>query len=220
MATYVFALTREQMARKVLGKLGVLDTHESTSAHDLFVVTDAMDLRLKELHALGILWFNVAGSQTSVALTAGVSTASLSAITDFLFPVSMMLTVGTSQYPLEIIGHAEYMAIQDKATQGEPEQVFISGTTATFYPVPAQNYTAKLTYQAIAADSETSQPLDLGSGMARAFIDVVAGDLVDEYQVQEPQASRLLVKQSQGMTILRTLNAQRVDNTTIQPSWY
>ena len=57
MATYVFALTREQMARKVLGKLGVLDTHESTSAHDLFVVTDAMDLRLKELHALGILSF-------------------------------------------------------------------------------------------------------------------------------------------------------------------
>ena len=220
MATYAFSLTREQMARKVLGKLGALDPNDPTSAQDLVVVSDAMDMRMKELHALGILWFNVAGAQTDVALTSGTATASLSAITDFLFPVSMMLAVGNDQFPIEIIGHAEYQAIQDKARQGEPENVFISGETARFYPVPQQNYTANLTYQAIAADAEISQPLDLGAGMARSFIDVIAGDLIDEYQVQEPQASRLIARQGQGLAMLRTLNAQRVNATTTQPSWY
>ena len=220
MATYAFALTREQMARKVLGKLGALDPNETTSAQDLAGVSDAMDMRLKELHALGILWFNVSGAQTDVALTGGTATASLAALTDFLFPVSMMIAVGNDQFPIEIIGHADYQSIQDKASQGEPARVFIAGSTAYFYPVPQISYTAKLTYQAIAADAEIAQPLDLGAGMARSFIDVVAGDLIDEYQVQEPQASRLMARQGQGLAMLRTLNAQRIDTTTTQPSWY
>lgn len=220
MPTYTFSLTREQMARKILQKLGAQDPIETVQAHDLAVVSDAIDLRLKELHALGILWFNVSGAQTDVAMSAGVATASISAITDFLYPVSLMLQIGNEQQPIEIIGHSQFQTIPDKLTQGEPEVALFDGATIRLHPVPNIAYTAKLTYQAIAADAEVASALDLGAGMARSFIDVVAGDLVDDYTVSEPHASRLLMKQASALTMLRTLNAQKIDTTQVAPNWY
>lgn len=219
MPTYTFTLNREEFAGKVLQKLGVVGSSDSVGGDDLAVVADAMDLRLKELHALGVLWWQVSGAATSVSLTAGAATATISP-TDYLFPVSLNLVVGTSEYPIQIIGHREYMAIQGKAESGEPEKAFIYGSTIRLWPVPQSNYTAKLTYEAIAADTETGAALDIRVESMRAFIDVIAGDLVEDYETPEPKASRLLAKQVSGLRIIRTLNAQRVDNETISPEWY
>lgn len=219
MPTYSFALTREQMARKILGKLGVLDPSETTSANDLAVVSDAIDLRLKELHQLGILWWNVGAAATSVSLTSGSATATISA-TDYLFPVTLAVVVGTEEQQVQIVSHIEYHAIPNKAQTGTPEIAYISGATCYFWPVPNTNGTAKLTYQAIAADASVATTLDIGSGMSRAFIDVVAGDLIDEYQVPEPQASRLLSKQASGLAVIRVLNSQKVATSTIETEYY
>ncbi len=219
MPTYAFSLTREEMARKVLGKLGVLDPHETTSAQDLEVVSDAIDMRLKELHAIGVLWWQVGAASTSVALTGGSVTAAISA-TDYLFPVTMALIVGTEEQPIKIIGHREYQAIPDKEQTGTPEAVHISGATCRFWPVPSSNGTAKLTYQSVAEDASVSASPDLGAGMARAFVDIVAGDLVDEYQVNDVKAARLLAKQAQGLSVIRILNSQRVDSSTVQTEYY
>lgn len=213
-----FSLDREAIVRKVLGKLGVLDPNETTKPEDSEAVGDAIDLRLKELHALGVLWFGVGGAQTSVSLTA--STATASAPADFLFPVSMMLVVGNEQDPIEIIGHRQYQAIQDKGAAGQPDKAFFHGSTIRLHPVPSSDMTAKLTYQAIADDSAQATDLDLGAGMQRAFIDLVAGDLIDDYQVSGEHAARLMARQSQALVVLRTLNAQRIDTETVSPNWY
>ena len=219
MATYSFTLTREQVITKVLLKLGVIESTETPSGNDHALVADQIDLRLKELHALGVLWWQVSGASTTVALTGGSTTATISA-TDYLFPVSMMFVNGTDQEPIQIIGHREYQAIPDKATQGQPEQVFINGSTCYFYPTPQANGSVKLTYQAIAADSETSVTPDIPQGMLRAFIDLLAGDLVDEYGVQEPMASRLIARQAEATRIIRALNSQRVDATTVVTEYF
>jgi hypothetical protein len=219
MPTYTFTRTREQFAAKVLGKLGILAAGETAGGNDLALVSDAIDMRLKELHVLGVLWWNVSGAATDIALTAGVATATISA-TDYLFPVSMAVRIGTEDHELEIIDHRTYQAIQDKTNQGEPEQVFIQGTTVRFYPVPQSSYTAKLTYQAIAEDSATSTALDIRTEAIRSFIDVVAADLIEEYETPEPKASRLLAKQAVGLNTLRALNQQRVDVTTSQPDYF
>lgn len=126
MPTYTFTLNREEMAGKILQKLGVIGPSEPTGGDDLAVVADAMDMRLKELHVLGVLWWNVSGSSTSVSLTSGVATATISP-TDYLFPVTLTLVVGVDEHPITIIGHREYMAIQNKTESGEPEKAFISG---------------------------------------------------------------------------------------------
>lgn len=219
MPTYAFTLTREEFARKVLGKLGVVGSADAVDGNDLADVSDALDLRLKELHALGVLWWQVSGASTSISLSSGVVTASIAA-SDYLFPVSFSLVVGTEEVPIEIIGHREYQAIQDKANTGEPEKAFFNGSTIRLWPVPQSNYTAKLTYEAIAADSASSTAPDVRTEAMRALIDVIAGDLVDEFEVPEPKASRLLQKQSIGLQIIRALNSQRVDATTVTPDWY
>ena len=112
----------------VLRKLGVLGAGQAAEAEDSEVVFEAMDARLKEMHALGILWWNVAGAATNLTLTAGVATTTIAA-TDYLYPVTLMLTVGTDQQPVDIIGHSEYQAITNKTDRGEPVKAFFSGTT-------------------------------------------------------------------------------------------
>lgn len=219
MPTYSFNLNREEFAGKVLQKLGVAAIGEPVSGDDLAVACDALDLRLKELHALGVLWWQVSGAATDISLTAGVATASIAA-TDYLFPVSLSLVVGSSEYPVEIIGHREYRAIVDKTESGEPVKAFFSGSTIRLWPVPQQAYTAKLTYEAIAADSEIGVAPDVRIESMRALIDVIAGDLVEDYETPEPKASRLYARQAEGLRIIRALNQQRVDSVTVTPDWY
>lgn len=219
MPTYSFTLNREEFAGKVLQKLGVAAIGEAVGGDDYAVACDALDLRLKELHALGVLWWQVSGAATSVSLTAGVATATIAA-TDYLFPVTLSLVVGSSEYPMDIIGHREYQAITDKTEGGEPQKAFVSGSTIYLWPVPQQNYTAKLTYEAIAADSAIGSAPDIRVEAMRALIDIVAGDLVDDYETPEPKASRLLAKQTDGLRIIRALNQQRVDSVTVTPEWY
>jgi hypothetical protein len=219
MPTYTFTRTREQLARKVLAKLRALDPRETPTPEDATTVYEAMDLRLKEMHFLGVLWWNVAGATTDVALTGGVATATISA-QDFLFPVSMNLRVGTDDSPIEIIGHLEYQAIQSKTSGGEPEKVFVSGSTCYFWPVPQSDYTAKLTYEAIASDTQTSTAPDLRVEAMRAFSVVVAADLVDDFHVPEERAGRLLAEAQAAWKTLKALNAQRVDSSTVEISSY
>lgn len=219
MPTYAFTRTREQFAGDVLGKLGVLRVGGVASGRDFSKVCDALDLRLKELHALGTLWWQVDGASTSISLTAGVATATISP-TDFLYAVTMVLVVGTDEQPIDVIDHRAYQAIEDKTDQGEPTKVFISGATARFWPVPQQSYTAKMTYAAIAADSATGTRPDVPVACLRALVDVVAGDLVDDYETPEPKASRLLQKQVIGLRTIQALNSQRVDAAPVAPDYF
>lgn len=219
MPTNTFTRNREQFATKVALKLGVVGTGETVRGNDLAVICEAIDLRLKELHVLGVLWWNVSGATTDLALTGGAVTATISA-TDYLFPVSMAVRVGSEDRPLEIIDHRAYQAITNKASQGEPEKVFIQGSTARFHPVPSAAYTAKLTYQAIAEDSAINTPLDIRTESTRSLIDVVAADLIEEYEVPEPKASRLMANQVIGMRTLRALNQQRVSTATVTTDYF
>lgn len=215
MPTYTFTRTREQLANKVLSKLRLLDPSESPSAEDANTVYEAIDLRLKEMHRLGLLWWNVASAASDVSLTSGQVTATISA-TDFLFPVTMSLRVSNDDKPLDIIGHREYHAIQTKTESGEPSKVYINGSTCRFWPVPSQNYTAKLTYQAIAADTEASAAPDVRVESMRALSVIVASDLADDFSVEEVRAQRLLAESVEAWKTIRALNAQRVDYPPVE----
>jgi hypothetical protein len=216
MPTYAFTRTLEQIQKLVLRRLRYLDPDESPTATEQAIVNEAIDLRLKELHALGTLWFNVSGATTDLALTSGTATKSLSAVTDFLYAVSVSLRVGTDDQPIEIIGHAQYQAIPNKADQGEPEQVFFSGGTAYFWPTPGSAYTAKLTYHAIAADTLSPAAPDVPVAMMRSLVTLVASDLVDDFGVPELLAQRLLAQAVIAEKTIRILNAERVDNATVE----
>lgn len=214
-----FTRTREEMCDIILRKLGVGAIGQAPAPEDSAVVYEGMDLRLKELHALGILWWQVAGATTNVTLVGGTTTATITP-TDFLFPVTMALRVDDEDFPIEIIGHREYQAIQDKSSTGEPNKVFISGSTAYFYPTPDTAYTAKLTYQAIADDTAASTAPDVPVACMRAFGVLVASDLADDFSLPEQKVQRLLAQSAMSLRTIQTLNAQRVDTTTVTPEYF
>lgn len=220
MPTYTFTRTREQMRDMIARKLGIKEAGQSLPAEDAAIVDEAMNLRLKELHRLDLLWWQISGAQTSVAVTGGTATATISA-TDYLFPVSLMLTVGNEQQPLDIIGHREYQAIPDKASTGTPDRAYISGTTVRMYPVPLASGSLKLTYHAIAADAESGVAPDVPVEMMRAFACLVAADLVDDFDGIEPnKGARLLAGIEPAMRTIRALNQQRVDATTVTVDYF
>jgi hypothetical protein len=220
MPTYSFTRTLPEVQKLVLRKLGVLGAGETASSDDAELVNEAIDLRLKEMHALGVLWFNVAGATTNLSLVGGTATVSLSAITDFLFPVSVKLRVGDEDQDVEIISHLEYQNIPNKSETGEPEQVFFSGASAYFWPTPDANYTAKLTYQAIAADTNNPDAPDVPVSMMRSLVTLVAYDCADAFGAPEPRLLRLLSEAKEAEKTIRTLNTQRVDSTTVEADYF
>jgi hypothetical protein len=211
-----FTRTVPQLVAKVLRKLGAIGIDETASAEDTVVVREAMDMRLKELHALGTLWFNVSPATTDVSLVAGTASKSLSAVTDFLFAVTANLRVGTEDKPIELVSHDQYQAITDKTERGEPSKVWINNGTAYFWPTPDANYTVKLTYQSIADDTTSTGVPDLPVSMMNAFTDLIAGDLVEEFSVPEAKASRLLAYAANAQKTIRILNSPRVDSTPVE----
>lgn len=216
MPTYAFTRTLPQLVSLVLRKLGAIGIDQTASPEDTAVVREAFDLRLKELHALGLLWFNIGGATTDLALTANVATKSLSAVTDFLLPVSVMLRVGSDDYPVEIISHRQYQAIQGKTETGEPSKVAFRNGTTYWWPVPNANMTAKLTYEAIAEDTTSTGAVDIPVSMIRPLASIVAGDLLVDFGVEGQRAARIEREAEKAERILMTLNAQTVDNTTVE----
>lgn len=219
MATYAWTRTLQQVVSMVLRKLGVIGATDTGEPEDVTLVIEVIDARLKELHALGVLWWQVSGSQTSITLTSGTVTATI-APSDYLFPVSLVLVDGTEQRHIEIIGHRQYQAIPDKSRTGPPEQVFIDGVTCRFYPVPVLNGAAQLTYQAIAADAEMGVAVDVPVSMIRALVAVIAADLVDEFDIQPAKAQRLMAMQPMALRTIRMLTQQRVDTATVEAEYF
>lgn len=219
MPTYTFTRTREQLRDSILRKLGVLARGETADSEDANIVYEAMDLRLKEMHAKGVLWMNVAAAASNLTLVA--STATVAATADVLYPVSVALRIDGEDKPLEIISHRQYQAIQDKTEEGEPEVVFFSGGVYYFWPVPSTGYTAKQTYQQIAADTVASTAPDVQVGMLRSFKNIVAYDLVDDFMVSDQiKIARMKSESDEGMRTIYALNQERSDPGTTEAEYF
>ena len=219
MPTYTWTRTKEQVTGMILRKLGILGAQDVAGAEDAAVVDEAINARLKELNALRIMWWNVAGAQTSYAVTGGVATFSITAL-DYLFPVSLSLVSGTEQRVVEIIDHRRYQAIPNKAQTGDVEMAYFAGATVYMWPVPSASTTAKLTYEAIAEDVATTAAVDVPVGGIRALVDLVAGDLVDEYSTPAGKAARLVAKQEPALKTLRMIAYQRTDTATVEAEYF
>lgn len=217
--SYTYSRTREQLRDMVARKLGVKEAGQNLPPDDAAIILEGIDLRLKELHAMRVMWPGVSGSQTSVAITAGQATATISAV-DYGFPLSLMLTVGAQQQPVDMIGHRQFQAIPDKATSGDPAVALIVGSTIRMHPVPRSSGSLKLTYAPIAEDSANGVAVDMPIEMLRPLSIVVAAGLIDDFDVDAAASARLLGQVEQSMREIRALSAQRIDATTVIPEWF
>jgi len=208
--TTSFTRTRTQIANLVLGKLGVLEAGGTARSLDSDVVYEAIDLRLKEMHRLGIFWRKVTNVPVTFSLDSGINSASATA--DVLFPIKMLVVNGSTDEPVDIIGKLEYAALPDKDITGFPTKaLWKGGAEFLFYPVPSESTTAKLTYEKIADDSSADAVVDVDVSMIRWLSDILKYDLADQFGKSEQTILRYKSESELAERNIRKLAVQNVD---------
>lgn len=212
--TTSFNLTRTQLAQRVLGKVIGIGAATATSA-DSDTVYQAIDLRLKEFHKLGIFWRKVTSVPVTFSLSASIATASAGA-GDILFPMKVTFTNVSNDDPVYIIGMREYAEIEDKGRTGNPEKVlWKGGSEFIFYPVPSANGTAKLLYEKIADDTSAGAVIDMDVAMLRPMIDLLKMDVADDFGVPESTQVRWEREARRAEIDICKLGAQHVDLASV-----
>ena len=209
-----FNRTRTQIAARVLSKVIKLGSASMASA-DSDTVYEAIDLRLKEMHKMGIFWRKVTSVPVTFSLTASVATASAGA-GDILFPMKVTFTNNLMDDPVYLIDASEYAAIPDKTATGNPEKVlWKGGSEFIFHPVPWANGTAKLLYEKIADDTSAGAAIDIDVAMIRPMMDIIKYDVADDYGIDEVTQQRWRVECEKAERDIRKLGAPRVDYATV-----
>ncbi len=211
--TTAFTRTREQVAHLVLSKIQNVRSTEALSA-DMTLVYEALDLRLKEIHALGIFWHKV--DETALPFSVTANTSSASATADILFPISMTVSNGSVDEPVDIIGVREYAAIPDKTQGGRPyKALWKGGTEFLFWPVPQAAATAKLVYEKIADDTAASTAPDVEVSMLRSLSEIVKADVGEHFGVDEARIMRWEKKVPFELLNIRRLAVERKDLSVV-----
>lgn len=204
-----FTLTRTEIAQRVLGKVLKIGATTAISA-DTATVYQALDLRLKSMHELGIFWRKVTTVPVTFSLTANVASASVGG--DILFPIKATWTNGSNDDPVDIISYVQYAAIEDKGQTGSPtKMLWKGGTEVIFHPVPSANGTAKLLYEKIADDTSNGAAIDIDVAMIKPMIDLVKYDLADDYGIPEGTIQRWAVEAQRAEVAIRKLGTPQVD---------
>lgn len=208
--TTSFTRTRTQIAQRVLGKVIKIGSSTAISA-DTDTIYEAIDLRLKEMHKLGTFWRKVTSVPVTFSLSAGIVSASAGA-GDILFPIKITWSNLSNDDPVQLVGMADYAAIEDKTRTGNPEKaLWKGGSEFLFYPVPVSSGTAKLLYEKIADDTSAGAAIDVDVAMIRPMMDIIKYDVADDYGIPEQIQQRWRVEAQQAERDIRKLGAQHVD---------
>jgi hypothetical protein len=212
--SYSFTRTREQLMTMILNKVILLGS-ETATADDATLVYESIDLRLKEMHRLGIFWRNV--NKQPLSFTIQASTTSASASADVLFPIQMTVTDISVDKEVRIISIQEYAGIEDKAESGVPTKVLWAGSAEfIFHPVPTATTTAKLTYESIADDTAANTAIDIDVSMLRWIRDIIAYDIGDYFGIPEQKMNRWMQEAMVAERNIRKLGVQHTDLVTVQ----
>ena len=210
-----FTRTRTQIVNRVLQKVGALAAGASANTADNDLVAEAVDLRLKEIHKLGIFWRTVTTTPSTFSLSSSIVSASAGA-GDILFPLKVTFTNGSIDEPVQIIGPREYAAIEDKGRIGTPEKaIWRGGTEFWFYPVPGADGTAKLLYERIIDDSSAVSALDIDVAMIRPMMDLVKYDVAYEFGLADTKIALWLKEAEKAERDIRKLSVPRIDYDTV-----
>ena len=205
---------------RVLQKVGVLAAGASAITADNDLVAEAVDLRLKEIHKLGIFWRKVTTTPTTFSLTSSIATASAGA-GEVLFPIKVTFSNGSLDDPVQIISYRDYAAIPDKGRIGDPEKVvWKGGSEFLFYPVPGADGTAKLLYERIIDDSTAVSAMDVDVAMIRPLIDLVKYDVMYEFGVPAQYMQVWTQEATKAERDIRKLSVPRIDYATVRVDDY
>ena len=171
-------------------------------------VYEAIDLRLKEMHRLGIFWRKVDYLPHVFTVTAAVNSASASV--EILFPISLHIRDGSADEPVHLISRTEYAAIEDKSETGLPNKaLWLGSATFVWHPVPTATTTARLMFERVTDDSSSGAAFDIDVSMIRWMRDIAAYDIGDYFGIPENKMQRWERESMRAERYIRALNAPR-----------
>ena len=205
-----FNRTRTQIATMVLAKLGIGARGQTQLSADTDLVYEAMDMRLKEMHRLGIFWRKVETVPLTFSVGSGIISAS--ATIDILFPISLTFTNGSNDDPMEIISPLQYAKIEDKSQTGNPQRaVWDRSAKFTLWPIPVADGTMKLLYEKVADDTSAGAVIDIDVSMLRWMRDILCYDCGDYFRKDDNLMMRYKAEAEIAEKNIRKLNNVQVD---------
>src|SRR6185436_20304620 len=158
--TTAWTMTRDQICRKALRKVGNLARGVTPNADDMALAVEALDGILKELPIHGYTWPQLTTVQASLTLTAGVSTVNLP--TDYRHgSIISYIDASGAEVPLRLTTYEDFLSIPLK-TQGAryPTVGFVDRANVLHvWPVQTANLAAKVSYEQIVADTVPLQAI-------------------------------------------------------------
>lgn len=218
--TTSFTRTREQFGALVLRKIGILASGETADTDDLNIVYEALDLRLKELHEKGIQFWKMATAATTLTYSASVTAVALPS--DFIMPQTIGIVDGIDTIPIDFISHSDYEEITDKSATGFPQKAHIDYSTNMLYlwPIPNQTKYGKLTYEKKPDDTAVSTVPDLPVEIMRSMADVVANDIIDQFNINNVDQNKLMINAQKGEQAISTFMVMRMAGNTIKLDYF
>ena len=211
-----FHRNRGELRDKVFTAMGVIDPDETPTAAEASAFYEALDMRLKSLHSLGLLWFKVGSVTTNTTLT--VADGTEAAPSDMLYMIQMFARDSSTDSPVEIITHREYQAIANKTDTGIPTQCYVDQEAQLMYlyPVPDSAYSLRQTYAKIVDDSADNTDVDVPAWALRPLVQMLKYDLADSFMINEEKVRRWAGEERQAMKDFRRMNHQVTDHTPVE----
>lgn len=184
-------LTREQIGRAALRKVGNLARGETPNADDLKLATDALDGILKELPIFGYSWPQISTTPAALTLLANVATVALP-VDYYGNPLLTYLDVSGNEIPLPLLSLAEWNEITRKTDGARyPQFGFIDrDDTLHVWPVQTANVSARLTYQQIVPDTAPNTVSGVDQSMVLGLGYAVAAEIADDFNATAEQIAR------------------------------
>lgn len=184
-------LTREQIGRRVLQKVGNLARGATPRADDLQICYDALDGILKELPIYGYVWPQVAPAQAVVTLVAATPTASLP-VDYHGSPILTYFDASGNELPLPLLTLSQWTEIVRKTDPAAYPQFGYIGPDNTLHvwPVQTANVSARLSYQKILPDTSPTAVSGIDQTMVNGLVYGVAFAVSDEFPCEADKVAR------------------------------
>lgn len=189
--TTTWNLTREQIGKAALRKVGNLARGATPRQDDLQICYDALDGILKELPIYGYSWPQIAPAQAVVTLVAATATATLP--TDYYGnPILTYLDAGGNEVPLPLLSLAEWNDIIRKTDPAAYPQFGYIGPDNVLHvwPVQTANVSARLVYQKILSDTSPTAISGIDQTMVNGLVYGVAFAISDEFPSEPEKVAR------------------------------
>src|SRR6476659_4898543 len=189
--TTAWNLTREQIAKSALRKVGNIARGETPKADDLNIAYEALDGLLKELPIYGYAWPQTVVVSAVLTLVGGVPTVNLP--TDYYGqPIVTYFDAAGNELPLKLLTLEEWTSIIRKTDlSAYPSRGYIDRSNVLHvWPVQTANVSARLSYQQIIADTSPNTVSGVDQTMVRGLTYAVAEAIGDDFNSTTEQMLR------------------------------